>query len=96
MAMQQKLFGGSYMDGPDVDLVAWSGARITDGQVEALWSDNTPERLIEKCSSAFMDTEEFDGPSGQSDTFYTVHAADPERFRKELAAVILKAVRRKA
>ena len=42
-----------------------------------------------------MDTEEFEGPPGQSDTFYSVYADDPGKFRTELAAVILKAVGRK-
>ena len=51
----EPLFEGSYMDGPDVDLVDWAGLTLTDEESDALWNDTNPEALIRECPSADME-----------------------------------------
>jgi hypothetical protein len=88
-----RAFGGSMMDGPDVDVVAWAGVQLTEEEEDRLWSEHSVTDLLEECGGVYVATEEGPDVPLYSDTFFTVFAPSAESLREELAAVILNTVR---
>jgi hypothetical protein len=47
MATGTKIFSGSYLDGPGIDLLAWAGIILTDEQEDLVWAEHNLTSLLE-------------------------------------------------
>ena len=88
-------FGGTLIEGPDLDLLEFSGLELSEDDEERLWGDTNPRDLLMECPSVEeVELEEIDDQPGLSDSEYEYVVRDEEKFRKELRAVIQKRLKR--
>lgn len=88
----EPLFGGSYIDGCDVDLVEWCGLELVDEQLDKLWGEINANDLLEEAGACVVIEEAIDdAPPGMNDTYYSVLGDEDELkegLKREILAII--------
>ena len=86
-----RLFGGSYLDGCEVNLLDWCGLELTDEEEDRLDIETT-DLLEEAGAYVEIDREIDDAPPGMNDTYYSVYCSDEESFKRNLKAKIIELI----
>lgn len=81
-------FRATELDGPSVDLVALSGISPSEKEHDALTECVWQEVVIE-CGGTIIETLDFEGAPGQSDTFYDIEVDDTKKFVENLRSYYL-------
>lgn len=93
---ERQVFAGSYIDGPDVDLVDYASIELTDDERGRLWEATSAVRLLEECMACALVIDDAidDAAPGMNDTFYSVWCADETALKRELANLIRQHISR--